>query len=156
MRTRSRSRPLSGPAAAQTPTAAYSPQLFGAWPRVGEGISWREREREREEGGVSGWVVLWSQRHSEKRTTAQDKHKQGHPLGRLTPRASVGACQPGLWPGGAGTPATQHPGRHPRVDGFTPVESLHQPARSPLRLREGSDSPDPPTNVAITSQVTTI
>lgn len=108
--------------------------------RVGEGISWRERE----EGGVSGWVVLWSQQHSEKLATAQDKHKQGHPLGRLTPRACVGACQPGLWPGGVGTVAEQHPGRHPRVDGFTPVESLHQPARSPLRLREGSDSPDPP------------
>lgn len=32
----------------------------------------------------------------------------------------------------------------PQVDGFTQAESLHQTAWSPLWLREGSDSPDPP------------
>ena len=64
------------------------------------------------EVGVLGWVVLRSLKHSEKLATTQNKHKQGHPLGRLTPRACVGACQPGLWPQGVGT-AAEHPARHP-------------------------------------------
>lgn len=65
---------------------------------------------------MPGWVVLQSQQHSEKLATTQDKHKQGHPLGRLTPRAFLGACQPGLWPGGVGM-AAEHPGKHPKSMG---------------------------------------
>lgn len=62
-----------------------------------------------------GWCVgLGGAIVSEKLVTTQDKHKQGHPLGRLTPRACVGACQPGLWPGGLGM-AAEHPGRHPKT-----------------------------------------
>lgn len=71
-------------------------------------------ERQREKGwcaGLGGAMVTTAQ--WEKLATTQDKHKQGHPLGRLTPRACVGACQPGLWPGGVGMAAEQ-PGRHPK------------------------------------------
>lgn len=50
-------------------------------------------------------MVLWSLQRSEKLTTTQQKSKQGHPHGRLTPRAGLGACQPGLWPGGVGSAA---------------------------------------------------
>lgn len=66
------------------------------------------------EGGVLGWVALLSLQDSEKVATTLDKHKQGHPLGRLTPRAYVDACQPGLRPGGGvwtqqPTTLPQHP-----------------------------------------------
>lgn len=69
-----------------------------------------------QQSSVPRWVVLWSLGCSERLATTQDKHKQRHPLGRLTPRASVGACQPGLWPGGAGT-VPEHPSRHPESTG---------------------------------------
>lgn len=109
MWTRSHSRPLFGPVAVTDAKGHLQPTTVQGLARVGEGISWRE-------GGVPGWVVLWSVQRSEKLATTQDKHKQGHPLGRLTPRASVDACQPGLWPGGVGM-AAEHPSRHPKSMG---------------------------------------
>lgn len=78
------------------------------------------------------WVVLWSLQHSEKLATAQDKHKQGHPLGRLTPRACVGACQSRLWHGSLSVAGVQ-PGRHPKS-----VSSPHwKVCISPRRTRCG-------------------
>lgn len=97
----------------------------------------------RREGGAPGWVVLWSLQHSEKLATAQDKHKQGHPLGRLTPCACVGACQSRLWHGSLRM-AGEHLGRHPKSASSSQWKVLHQPAQNPLRLREGNDSPDSP------------
>ncbi|KAK5856283.1 hypothetical protein PBY51_007891 [Eleginops maclovinus] len=121
------------------PTATYGLQLSRLSP------GWRGRFMKRDYC-VPGWVLLWSQLHREKLAATQDKHKQGHPLGRLTPRACVGACQPGLWAKRLSTPRRWI---HPIV------ERLHQPAESPLWLREGTDSLDPPTNVDITTQAAT-
>lgn len=49
---------------------------------------------------LPGWVVL----HGEKLATTQDKHKQGHPLGRLTLRACVRRlpAQAAAWGGWCG------------------------------------------------------
>lgn len=74
------------------------------------------------------------------------------------------ACLRGCLPARAVARECGHSGSAPQwaaqVDRFTPMESLHQHARSPLWIREGSDSPDTPhpplpTNAAITSQATT-
>lgn len=58
------------------------------------------------------------------------------------------ACQRGCLPAWAVAWECGHSGSAPqwaaRVDRFTPVESLHQHAPSPLWRREGSDSPDTP------------
>lgn len=58
------------------------------------------------------------------------------------------ACLHGCLPAWAVAWECGHSGSAPqwaaRVDRFTPVESLHQHARSPLWIRQGSDSPDTP------------
>jgi len=114
MWSRSHSRPPSGAVAMADPNSHCSPQLSKDWPGSKRAFFWKESKSEREresERDVLGWVVLWSQQQSKKRATAQGKHKQGHPLGRLTPRACVAACQPRLWPGGVCV-AAEHPNGH--------------------------------------------
>lgn len=92
------------------PEATCKPQ------QLSDGHSWSGCYME---GGVLGWVALLSLQDSEKVATTLDKHKQGHPLGRLTPRAYVDACQPGLRPGGRGVDAAaNHPSTAPHIHGF--------------------------------------
>lgn len=127
------------------PKATYSPQLSRAWP--GWERTFFSLLLLLGEGGVPSWVVLWSLQHSKKKATTQDKHKQWHPLGRLTPRACVGACQPGLGPS-----------RHPKSTGsplWKVCISMHRAHCGQEKVAIHQNPNPPPTNVAITSQVTT-
>lgn len=139
------------------PKATYSPQLSRAWPGWARTFFLLLLLLLRE-GGVPSWVVLWSLQHSKKKATTQDKHKQWHPLGRLTPRACVGACQPGLWPGGVDM-AAEHPSRHPKSTGsplWKVCISTHRAHCGQEKVAIHQKPPPPlPTNVAITSQATT-
>lgn len=97
-----------------------------------------------------------SPQSGEKLTTAQDKHQRWHPLGWLTPRACVGACQPGLWPGSVDT-AAQHPSGLPESAGspWWKVCISTYGAHCGDEKVAIHQTPPLPTNVAITSQATT-
>lgn len=109
MRIRSHSWPLSGPVAVMDTRGHLEPTTVQHLDRVGEGISSTE-------GGVPGWVVLWSLQHSEKVATTEDKHKHGTPAGQ-TDAVCLCGCLPAwavAW-GEGGSMATEHPGRHPKT-----------------------------------------